>query len=291
MDNKRFETYDMNKKDSFGIVFLYKFLPGRLLLQLLIRPANSKIVGRIMDSGFTKLFIPRFIKNHNIDLSDYKDVKYKSFNDFFVREVKDGTRPVSFEPHDVIAPCDGKLTAYRITQDSIFEIKNSVYDLKTILKDKKLADDFIDGLCLIFRLMPNDYHRYCFIDNGEVISRKKIRGVLHTVRPIALRKHRIYKKNAREYAVLKTENFDTIVQMEVGALFVGRIKNDLSIKSFKRGDEKGMFEFGGSTIVMLFKQDAVKIEEVIFANTEINVETVVKMGTVIGCSGNRPAAP
>ncbi|MCL2050894.1 MAG: phosphatidylserine decarboxylase [Lachnospiraceae bacterium] len=286
--DKKFEIYDMNKKDSFGVVFLYKILPGRLLLQLLIRPANSKVVGRIMDSGFTKLFIPRFIKNHKIDLADYENKKYKSFNDFFVRQVKEGARPISQNPGDVIAPCDGKLTAYRISKDSIFEIKNSAYDLKTMLKDKRLADEFNDGLCLIFRLMPNDYHRYCFIDDGEVVSAKKIKGVLHTVRPIALKKHRIYKKNAREYTVLKTENFGTIIQMEVGALFVGRIKNDVTIKTFKRGDEKGMFEFGGSTVVMLFKKDAVEIEEIIFENTDQNIETVVKMGMVIG-RGHRAA--
>jgi len=282
MENNKFETYDMNKKDSFGIVFLYKFWPGRLLLQLLIRPANSKFVGRIMDAGFTRHYIPRFVKNHNIDLSDYKEATYKSFNDFFIREVKEGTRPISMKPDDVVAPCDGKLTAYRINADSIFEIKNSKYKLKQMLKDKKLAEDFLGGLCLIFRLMPNDYHRYCFIDDGEVVSRKKIRGVLHTVRPIALRKHRIYRRNAREYVVLNTENFGTIVQMEVGALFVGRIKNDLSKKVFKRGDEKGMFEFGGSTVVILFKKDVVNIEEVIFENTDLNIETIVKMGMVIG---------
>ena len=279
---KKFETYNMNNKDSFSIFFLYKTLPGRLLLQLLIRPANSKFVGRVMDSGMTRIFIPRFIRSHDIDLTDYKEVKYKSFNDFFVREVKDGARPISMNPEDVIAPCDGKLTAYKITKNSVFEIKNSVYDLKSVLKDKKLADDFLDGVCLIFRLMPNDYHRYCFIDNGEIVSSKKIKGVLHTVRPIALKKHRIYKKNAREYVTLKTENFGTVVQMEVGALFVGRIMNDATIKEFRRGEEKGMFEFGGSTIVMLFKKDTVRIEDVIYANTDLNIETVVKMGMVVG---------
>jgi phosphatidylserine decarboxylase len=275
----------MNSKDSFSIFFLYKVLPGRLLLQLLIRPANSKFVGRIMDSGLSRHLIPRFVKKNNIDLSDYKDEKYQSFNAFFIREAKEGTRPISLKPQDVISPCDGKLTAYKITADSIFEIKNSVYDLKSMLKDKKLAEDFTDGTCLIFRLMPNDYHRYCFIDDGEVISRKKIRGVLHTVRPIALKKYRIYKRNAREYAVLNTENFGTVIQMEVGALFVGRIKNNPGIQKFKRGDEKGMFEFGGSTVVMLFKKGAVKVEGVIFENTDVNVETIVKMGTVIGCKG------
>lgn len=278
----RLETYNMSRKDSLSISFLYKTLPGRILLRLLIKPAVSKPVGRFMNSGFTRIFIPRFIKNNDIDLSDYKNIKYKSFNDFFIREIKDGARFISEKPEDVISPCDGKLQAFKISSESIFHIKKSAYDTAGLLKDEELAGDYINGTCLIFRLMPNDYHRYCFIDDGELISGKKIKGVLHTVRPIAFKRYAIYTQNSREYAVLMTENFGKVVQMEVGALFIGRITNDLTKTNFKRGEEKGYFEFGGSTIVMLFQENKIKIDDVIFKNTKQNNETVVKLGTVIG---------
>ena len=282
MSKPKFETYDMTAKDSAGISFLYNNLLGRMLLCLLISPVISKFFGFVMDSGISKIMIPSFIKNNDINLEEYKDVKYKSFNDFFTREVRQGFRPISANASDVIAPCDGKLTAYPISAESLFKIKNSIYGISALLQDERLSEDFTGGLCLIFRLMPNDYHRYCFIDDGEIISGKKINGVLHTVRPIAIQKYSVYTQNSREYAVQQTKNFGKIIQMEVGALFVGRIANKVKNGAFKRGDEKGMFEFGGSTIVMLFQKDAIKIDSEICENTQQNKETIVKMGDKIG---------
>ena len=285
MEKVKFNTYDMSKKDSISIAFLYSTLPGRVLLSVIIRPIFSKVFGGIMNRRFSKIFIRRFVKKNGIDMSEFKRSEFSSFNDFFSREINDGYRPMPPEKSDVAAPCDGKLCAYEITVDQAFKIKNSVYDVDALLQDKELAEDFTNGTCLIFRLMPYDYHRYCYIDDGEVISRKKIKGKLHTVRPYVLQKYKVYKQNTREYEVLNTENFGKVVQMEVGALFVGRIINHVRKRRFKRGTEKGMFEFGGSTIVMLFQENAISIEGVIFENTKSNLETIVKMGTKIGCKG------
>ena len=281
MKNAKFETYNMSRDDNLSISFLYKTLPGRLLLTIIIRPVFSRFFGFLMSSGISKPCISVFVKKNNIDLSEYKDVKYSSFNDFFSREIKDGHRLIFPNAHDVVAPCDGKLTAFKVTEKSIFEIKNSMYDLTGLLQDKKLADDFSGGICLIFRLTPDDYHRYCYIDDGEVISSKKIRGVLHTVRPIALGRFKIFAQNSREYAVLQTKNLGKVVQMEVGALFVGKIINNME-NIFVRGQERGMFEFGASTIIMLFQRDKISVDDVIFENTRDNKETVVKMGSRIG---------
>lgn len=282
MDKKEFEVFDTSGKESRIISFLYNTLPGRVLLRLLIVSAISKFMGLFMSGCVSRFLIPSFIKSNNICLDEYKDAKYKSFNDFFTRELKDGSRPISTNPKDVISPCDGKLTAYPITADNTFVIKKSVYSIESLLQDKNLADDFIDGVCLIFRLMPDDYHRYCYTDDGEIVSRKKIKGALHVVRPIALERYKIYTQNSREYEVLNTQNFGKVVQMEVGALFVGRIVNSRVSNVFKRGEEKGQFEFGGSTIVMLFQKDMIKIDDVIYENTINSKETIVKMGDIIG---------
>jgi phosphatidylserine decarboxylase len=282
MDEKKFVTFDMSYKENLFVSFLYKTLPGRMVLCVLIRPVISKFLGAIMDSGISRFLVPSFIKNNNICLDDYPDTKYKSFNDFFTREVKNDCRPISANTDDLIAPCDGKLTAYQITSDSVFWIKKSAYSISCLLQDEQLSQDFNDGVCLIFRLMPDDYHRYCYIDDGEIVSWKKIKGVLHTVRPIALEHHNIYVQNSREYDVLQSKNFGKIVQLEVGALFVGRIVNRRAAETYARGEEKGMFEFGGSTIVMLFQKDAVTIDECIYENTRHNKETIVKQGYKIG---------
>jgi len=282
MDSRTYKTYDMSGKENPCISFLYNTLVGRVLLRALIKPTLSQFFGLFMDRGVSKRLIPSFIRNNNVCLKDYKKKEYTSFNDFFTREVKEGCRPISGNTSEVIAPCDGKLTAYFITADSLFEIKNSVYSVGCLLQDKELADEFIDGQCLIFRLMPEDYHRYCYIDNGRILSQKKIKGVLHTVRPIAYPRYNIYTQNSREYAVLQTENFGKVIQMEVGALFVGRIVNQVREDDFSRGEEKGMFEFGGSTIVMLFQKGQIRVENVIYENTQQNKETIVKMGDGIG---------
>ena len=282
MDKKGFETYDMACKENLCISFLYNTLPGRILLRLLVRPTISKFFGFLMDSRISRLAIASFIKSNNICLDEYKGVKYKSFNAFFSREVKEGQRPISADTDKVIAPCDGKLTAYPITADNVFMIKKSAYSISSLLQDEQLAGDFIDGVCLIFRLMPDDYHRYCYIDDGDIVCHKRMKGVLHTVRPVAVGRYNIYSQNSREYAVLQTRNFGKVIQMEVGALFVGRIKNHITNGSFRRGEEKGMFEFGGSTIVMLFQKNAVTIDKAIYENTHNNRETIVKQGYIIG---------
>lgn len=116
--------------------------------------------------------------------------------------------------------------------------------------------------------------------NGKIIFSKKIDGSLHTVRPIAFKNHKVFIENQREITLLETENFQRIIQIEVGALFVGRIKNK-DIKNFKRGQEKGYFEFGGSTVILILKEN-VNIFDEILKNTKNNKETIVKCAEKIG---------
>lgn len=275
-------TLEISSTDSRGVNFLYRTLPGRAILRLLVCPAVSRAAGFVLDGTLSRFLIGPFIRSSGISMADYEKTSYKSFNDFFTRQVKPGLRPLPEDSKVPFAPCDGKLTAYPITADARFRIKRSTYSLAQLLEDESLAGTFRDGSCLIFRLTPDDYHRYVFPDNGRQVFRRKIPGVLHTVRPIALDRYPVYTRNAREYAVLETEHFGTVVQMEVGALFVGRICNHSLSGPFRRGQEKGMFQFGGSTIVLLFQKDAVDIDPVFFENTRVGLETVVKMGCPLG---------
>jgi len=282
MNIRDLKTVELSRRDNIFIRFLYNTAPGRVALRLVASRPVSKIFGIFMSSRISRLFIRRFIRHNRIDMSEYADKKYTSFNDFFTRKVKVGRRAFSKILSDLPSPCDGKLTAYDIAANGTFQIKNSLYTINGLLQDKALADEFSGGVCLIFRLTPDDYHRYAFVDDGEIVSRKRIKGVLHTVRPIAYARYKVYAQNTREYVVMNTKRFGKAVQMEVGALFVGRISNHPLKDVFKRGDEKGMFEFGGSTIVMLFQRGAVTIDDAIYENTRRNRETVVKMGYKIG---------
>lgn len=170
---------------------------------------------------------------------------------------------------------------YEIDDDLKMNIKNSIYTVGELLNDEKLSREYKNGTCLIFRLTVDDYHRYCFIDDGSLKYRKVINGRLHTVGPISSKRYKVYSENNREYSVLKTRNFGKVIQIEVGALLVGKIKNH-SIKVFKKGDEKGYFCFGGSTIVLLFKEKVIKMDEDILEYSKAGIETKIKMGEKIG---------
>ena len=275
-------TLEISQKDSPGVNFLYRTLPGRMVLRLLICPGISKAAGFFLDRRISRFLIGPFIRTGHIPMDDYEKVPYISFNDFFTRQVRPGLRALPEDFAVPFAPCDGKLTAYPITEDARFHIKHSTYDLSQLLGDASLAEAFRGGTCLIFRLTPDDYHRYVFPDSGRQLCCRKIPGVLHTVRPIAFDRYPVYTQNAREYALLETEHFGSVIQMEVGALFVGRIVNRPVSGPFHRGQEKGMFQFGGSTIVLLFQKDAVEIDPIFFENTHNNRETIVKMGCPLG---------
>lgn len=268
--------------------FLYRTVGGRLILKFLTAPIISKAAGVFMDSPLSIPLIKPFIEKNNIDMTQYQSCGFSSYNEFFTRKIKPQLRPIDKTADHLISPCDSKLTAYKIGDTSVFKIKDSYYRISDLVRSKKIAEHYRGGYCLIFRLCVDDYHRYCYIDNGRKGENHFISGVLHTVCPIALENYNIYKQNSREFTVLHTENFGDVIQIEVGAMLVGRICNRHGACDFSRGDEKGKFEFGGSTIVMLFEKDRISLDEDILENSKRGIETVVKYASKIG---RRVAAP
>lgn len=221
---------------------LYSHVLGRCLLKVLTLPFITYLGGRYMNSFLSKHKIQPFIQKNQIDMSQYIVQDYHSYNDFFTRQIKRDYRPFSKDSHTLIAPADSKLTYYPIFQDTHLKIKDSLYSLEDLLHNQELAQSYQGGVCLIFRLTVDDYHRYCFIDNGTKEDDHYIPGIFHTVNPIANDYYPIYKQNARSYSLLHTENFDDVIYMEVGAMMVGKIVNH-SKTSFQKGEEKGYFEF------------------------------------------------
>jgi len=260
---------------------LYGSILGRCLLKVLTLPFVTFIGGKYMNSRFSKHRIQPFIQSNHIDMQQYIQQDFKSYNDFFIRQIKPEYRPIDDQPHHLIAPADSKLTYYPIEDNLLVEIKDTVYSLADLLDDPKLARSFAGGTCLIFRLSVDDYHHYCFIDDGTKEMDHYIPGKFHTVNPIANDYYPIYKQNSRSYSVLHTQHFGDVVYMEVGAMMVGKIVNR-PVTSFKRGDEKGYFEFGGSTIVLLLRKDCVIIDEDIIDHSTVYDETRVLMGEKIG---------
>lgn len=239
---------------SLGLKFLYHTVPGRFILKQLVKPPVSVRMGKFLSTGISARLVPHYVKKNGIDLKRYEVPAggYVSFNDFFTRRLRPENRP---RPQsELIAPCDGLLTVLDIDNDSSFLIKNSHYSLARLLRNRELADTFSNGTAFIFRLTPSHYHRYNFCSNGTVSEQKTIPGKLHCVRPIALEQLPVFIENSREYVTIDSDHAGKLVQMEVGALFVGKISNyEHKEKPYtvRTTDEKGYFEFGGSTIIVL----------------------------------------
>ena len=263
---------------------IYGHALTRMLLRPFLSPAVSDICGKFLSTRLSRRIVPSFVKKNHIDLGIYERQEFDSYNAFFTRKIKAEQRPINDQKNVLISPSDGKVTAYPITQKGRFWIKHTQYTAAQLLKDERLAERYMGGWIYVIRLTVDDYHRYCYVADGRKSRQRKIRGVLHTVNPVANDYYPIYKMNSREYCLLKTKELGTILLMEVGALMVGKISNhEEDSAQVKRGDEKGMFEFGGSTIVVMTEPGMAEPDKDIIHNTKAQAETLVKMGEPIGC--------
>jgi phosphatidylserine decarboxylase len=217
-------------------------------------------------------------------MADYEPGPFPSFNAFFSRHLREADRrPFAADPSTLAAPCDGLLTCIPIEGETILPVKQSHYDLSTLLDDPALAAEFSDGMCLVYRLCVDNYHRYAYAVSGKKSEQRYIKGIFHTVNPVANDYVPIYKENCREFCVIESETFGTVVQMEVGALMVGRIVNYAQEAcDVVRGTEKGRFEFGGSTVVLLLEPGRVEMSKDLLTNTQDGYETLIRMGEVLG---------
>lgn len=277
---------DGKKKDSCTgqdrfLAAVYGRTGGRLLIKPLLLPVVSKAVGTFLDSRCSCPLVPLFIRMNPIDMTDYVQRKYHSFNDFFTRELKEGRRAVDARENCLISPCDGKVSAYETGSRGVFNIKQTVYSLESLLRDRKLAEKYKDGYVVILRLSVDDYHRYVYPVSGRKSRNRFIPGILHTVNPAACEQIPVYKENAREYTMIRTEEFGDVLQMEVGALMVGRICNYQNQGTVAKGMEKGRFEFGGSTIILMLEKEKVRLAGDFLENTKRGYETQIHLGEAL----------
>ncbi len=274
------KTNKIIEQDNKTIKFLYNTVIGRIILKPLVMPIVSKINGKILNTRISTLAIPRFIKKNKINMTEYESKKYKSFNDFFTRKIKPENRPLSNNKELLTSIADSKLTVYDINNELLINVKNSIYSLEELLKEP-LSKKYEGGKVLVFRLGVDDYHHYNFPDDGQLIRTKAIKGKLHTVNPIAYDTVKVWKENQRVVSFLKTENLKEVIQIEVGALNVGTIHNYNQPK-FKKGEEKGFFSFGGSTIILILKKNIIEIDKDIEENSKKQIETRVLLNEIIG---------
>jgi phosphatidylserine decarboxylase len=281
-DRVRGTVYDEPQYGEKRLHFLYNTTPGRILLgAMFARPWYSNLNAVLNRTQYSARKIGPLIRQFNIDMTEYPGQTYTSYDSFITRKIDPSRRPIAAKPNALIAVADSGLQAYSITDDGRIPVKQGSYTITEMLRDPDLAATYKYGTCLVFRLSTPDYHRYCFVDDGRVIRVHTINGMLHSVQPVSAKRYRPFSENCRQYSVIETLNFSTVVTVEVGALLVGRIHN-YEITTCQRGQEKGYFSLGGSTICLLLKPDTVKIDSDIMEYSQKHIETKVRLGEKIG---------
>lgn len=268
--------------------FLYYNPFGELALHSVVkRKILTEVYGRKMNSSSSKEKIGPFVLENNIDMNESKKQidEFVSFNDFFIRELKEGARPVDKNENTIVSPADGKILVFEdLTKIKDFFVKGDRFTLKEFFKNDELAKKYEDGVMVIVRLAPTDYHRFHFPASGDISENVKIEGYYYSVSPYAIRKNfRVFCENKREYSILKTKNFGDIALVEIAATMVGGMKQNFKQNSYvEKGDEKGYFYFGGSTCIMFLERNMVKFDEDILENSRNCIETKIFMGEKIG---------
>lgn len=265
--------------------WLYNTPTGKASLNILVkRKLFSRVTGWYMDRSISRKKIKKFIKKYDINMSHYElpdSGRFSNFNKFFYRKIKDTARPIGAH---IVSPADGKAVAFQnINSSSSFYIKGSEFSLKEFLQDYSLANKYNNGAMIIVRLAPTDYHRFHFPASGVISQSKIIKGRYFSVSPLALKKNlEIFCRNQREYSILKTEDYGDILISEIGATMVGSIiQNYKKDSHVKKGSEKGYFAFGGSTLLLLFEEGKIEIDQDLLEHTINGYETEVRMGETI----------
>lgn len=261
--------------------FLYGCVPGRVLLRLLRARWVSRTVGAYMNSPLSAGRAKRTARAWNVDPAQYEGDILRNYNAFFTRKRREPLSPACEEENALLSPADSRLTIVPLREGTAFPVKQAPYTVAELLGDPAEAKRYENGYAFVFRLSVEDYHRYAYPDDGTERKHYFLRGTLHTVNPIALEKLPVFHRNCREVTLLACRRFGRIAFVEVGAMLVGKIVNRHP-QVFSRGEEKGYFEFGGSTVVLLVEPGRVLPDGNMLQDSFDGKETYVRLGQAVG---------
>ena len=291
--NKPLKYWDRYKNEirkdqvyaDWFVRWCYEKKIGRFFLNYFFSKRNFNILyGLYKNSKFSLKQIHKDIREYSVDMDLFNESEFRSYSDFFLRTFKPNIRMFPSHENELGAIGEGRVLAFNQLSESLkFPVKGKFLNASSLLQNRELAQKFDNGPLIIIRLCPIDYHHFHFPDNGKITSRYRVGGQFHSVNVLALKnKEDIFLQNEREITILETDNFGTIAMIEVGAMCVGKIKQDFrKSTSFKRGERKGHFEFGASTVIILGQENRFKISEDIIENSQKNIESYIKLGDTV----------
>lgn len=267
------------------------------LQHVLPQHALSRLLGVFADSRqrhLKQLLIDAFVAAYSVDMSEAVGVgsdDYASFNDFFTRQLRPGTRPIAAEPGAIASPADGTVSqAGSIRDGRLLQAKGHDYALADLLGDADFATALTGGTFATIYLAPYNYHRVHAPCDARLASALEVPGRLFSVNAITERHvSGLFARNERLVLRLET-HFGDCALVLVGAMIVGRIAvawpegptspyrrrrlQTPSSVAFGRGDEVGAFLLG-STVVALFPPGAVELA------SHVKAGATIKMGELL----------
>jgi phosphatidylserine decarboxylase len=262
------------------LLFLYNTRIGKSLARSIAQfPPFSRLVGWKERRKRSRKKIPQFIVQFGINPEEFQPSEtFRSFDDFFTRKLKPGCRPLH---SGVILPADGRYLAYQnVSSCALFGVKDKKFNFKTLLNSADLATRYEEGAMVLARLAPCDYHRFHFPIDCLPGQPQLINGLLHSVNPMAVKKNiNLLTENKRMVTPLVTDQYGTILFIEIGATCVGSIHQTfIPGHPVKKGEEKGYFSFGGSSIILLFEKGKISLAPDLLRNSADCIETRCLLG-------------
>ena len=278
------EQGKLTQEQVFGarvLRWLYESRSGSLLGQLLTHTIPCTIYGWTKNRKASAKGIPSFIKDYGVNAKDFNSIeKFNSFNDYFARTFLPGKREWSSDQSVLPAFCEGRYLVSK-AKDKVNLKGSRISPLDLI--GEKYGEEYKDATAIICRLAPVDYHWFHFPDDGEVLDSFEIKGSLNSVSPIALRnKVDVLNTNKRVVNILNCKNLGEVAYVEIGAFCVGTIIQKWKNSEFKRGEAKGHFLFGGSTVVMLVKNKNIEFNKYLSDYSSKGIESYFKLGSEVG---------
>jgi len=238
----------------------------------------------------------------DLRLDEAKEPAFASLHDCFVRELKDGARPLHPDPRVLVSPCDGIVGAFgAINGTELLQVKGSTYSLGDLLGDRAAAERYRDGRYVTLRLTSNMYHRFHAPCDCRVDAATYIPGDVWNVNPIALKRiPRLYCRNERLAVDLDVSGTgEAVTLVAVGAVLVGSIHPTFAGqplpdprsarmpiacgRTFRKGDELGYFHYGSTIVVLASRGLAI--------DDHVSAGTVVRTGEPLLRAGSGTGSP
>jgi phosphatidylserine decarboxylase len=284
-------TRQIETEEIYGEAWLrwtYSNPVGKFFLWFMVKRAFfSQLYGWQMNKRVSGMKVLPFVVKYDLKTEEFAKSVYdfRTFNEFFCRALKKSARPIAEGGDVAVFPADGRHLVFpNVDRADGFYVKGAKFSLEELLGGAEQARVFAGGAMVISRLCPVDYHRFHFPCAGVPDTPRRIEGPLYSVSPIALRQRVEYLvQNKRMITRLESKEFGSVGMIEVGATNVGTIIHVfVPDRAVEKGEEKGMFKFGGSCVITLFQRGRIEFDADLVEQSRQHIETYALMGERMG---------